>query len=107
MRTGTAHIKTGVDTAKHSESGGILNMKMCPDIYTWVGTLHIATSGESAYYSVSGGTPHVKSCSNVHTGVGTQRKIQRQRIGGVAGTLSDYSANTGSILQVETCEFSS
>ena len=52
MRTGTAHIKTGVDTAKHSESGGIPNMKMCPDIYTWVGTLHIATSGESAYYSV-------------------------------------------------------
>ena len=49
----------------------------------------------------------MKSCSNVHTGVGTQRKIQRQRIGGVAGTLSDYSANTGSILQVETCEFSS
>ena len=35
--------------------GRILNMKMCPDIYTWVGTLHIATSGESAYYSVSGG----------------------------------------------------
>ena len=55
MRTGTPPIKTGVDTAKHSESGGILNMKMCPDIYTWVGTLHIATSGESAYYSVSGG----------------------------------------------------
>ena len=55
MRTGTAHIKISVDTAKHSESGGILNMKMCPDIYTWVGTLHIATSGESAYYSVSGG----------------------------------------------------
>ena len=84
-------------------------MKMCPDIYTWVGTLHIATSGESAYYSVSGGTPHMKSCSNVHTGVGTQRKIQRQRIGGLAGllALSDYSANTGSILQVETCEFSS
>ena len=88
MRTGTAHIKTGVDTAKHSESGGILNMKMCPDIYTWVGTLHIATSGESAYYSVSGGTPHMKSCSNVHTGVGTQRKIQRQRIGGLAGLLA-------------------
>ena len=55
MRTGTAHIKTGVDTAKHSESGGILNMKMCPEIYTWVGTLHIATSGESCFYSVSGG----------------------------------------------------
>ena len=47
----------------------------------------------------------MKSCSNVHTGVGTQRKIQRQRIGGLAGTLSDYSANTGSILQAETCEF--
>ena len=24
---------------------------------------------------------------------------------GVAGSLSDYSANTGSILQAETCEF--
>ena len=76
MRTGTAQIKRGVDTAQHSESGGILNMKMCPEIYTWVGTLHIATSGESAYYSVSGGTPHMKSCSNVHTGVGTQRKFK-------------------------------
>ena len=59
MRTGTAHIKTGVDTAKHSESGRILNMKMCPDIYTWVGTPHIATSGESANYSVSGITTSV------------------------------------------------
>ena len=85
MGARTLHIRTGVDTGHRSESGGIPNMKMCPDIYTWVGTLHIATSGESAYYSVSGGTPHMKSCSNVHTGMGTQHKIQRQKIGGLAG----------------------
>ena len=30
----------------------------------------------------------MKSCSNVHTGMGTQHKIQRQRIGGLAGWLA-------------------
>ena len=84
MRTGTAHIKTGVDTAKHSESGGILNMKMCPDIYTWVGTLHIATSGESAYYSVSGGdTAHEIMFKCSYWGGDTA-----QRIGGLTGWLA-------------------
>ena len=101
MRTGTAYIKTGVDTAKHLESGGILNIKMCPDIYTWVGTLHIATSGESAYYSVSGGTLHMKSCSNVHTGVGTQRKIQSRGFWGwLAGWLAGLLALTVSTVPI-------
>ena len=49
MGARTPHIRTDVDIGHHSESGGIPNMKMCPDIYTWVGTPHIATSGESAY----------------------------------------------------------
>ena len=85
---GTHHIKTGVDTGHHLESGRIPNMEMCPDIFTWFRTPHIANSGESAYYSVSGGTPHMKSHINDHTRVGTQGKIQRQRIGGLAYWLS-------------------
>ena len=110
MRTGTAHIKTGVDTAQHSESGGILNMKMCPEIYTWVGTLHIATSGESAYYSVSGrDTAHEIMFKCSYWGGDTAQNSKTEDWGAVwlTGSLSDYSANTGSILQAETCELPS
>ena len=78
-------------------------MKSYPDIYTWVGTPHIVTSGESAYYSVSGGTPHIKSCLNVHIiAISKDRGLVGRLVGWFAVFLSDYSANTDSILQAET-----
>ena len=79
--------------------------KMCPDIYTWVGTPHIATSGESAYYSVSGGNnAHEIMFKCSYWGGNTAQNSQTEDWGAgrLAGSHSDYSANTGSILQAET-----
>ena len=95
-----------MDTEHHSESGGDTKHANV----SRYGTLHIATGGETVYFSVSwGDTAHATmfKCSYWGGDTAQNSKTEDWGAGWLACSLSDYSANTDSILQAETCEFPS